>query len=840
MEGVGQLFSSAVQSADGHLLSSFLSSLEEHQTFWTDPQNDLEAILANISSLLANANSRDKALRALCDLVPNCPNDILEEKAQHYINMCVKVYTQGGSTQSVSLSFTVLQKLLLKSLHSSDIRKLFVSSLATMLEPIGSTLKKPVVPSVLAFLALAMRHYAGVCGSLKSRIEQFLYSLVDTTDRETAVSVAECLLLLQQIRGGGQHGTLHKKTWEEYYRKLIDTVHDLLNRIFAHTPETFDEETELECFKFRPLSSQDDPLAAAQLIVTRTNNLILFLQQAIIGAYPVPKPIAPFRAVNLILRGLSVTCGAMNQNPIVENIAYGTYLPVIQRGLLAVFDGLVLTLGSHMFMYADLICTAFVKCLRATQHPAGRLYGRKKNFILLRTKLYRSIGLWCETLRYGSCIETVNEPILEQIIRDITPYEAEVMLKIDAGSQKRLSSKAKRKLQKEQNAATALNQAYASGSTSAESKEQLVDAGNEILCQGALVCLSSILQSAGCFIKPVTHKLLQEKIVPLCFSLVTNQSQSTGLYREHETRIALLRSFAALIVNPHHHCPPPLQYAGEIFKAFQTHDPSAAVRSCANELARTMELIMHPWKETLYFPADQAAIKDALANKEKHPLASLAKVQIIQQPSNGQQEVIGTCTESSKKRPLPSKQSPTKSNDILDDSEGEINESLAVTEASDIEGSDIEENAIHEEPQGWVEEVSIISVDQPEKNSAKEAPAVLNENEGVIHSTTDDEKIIESSVVSIEDSDEDDRIEVIPLKDSDDDDVVVIPLDSGPAVDHSENIVETPMRQEEKEIETDPSSPKKAKLSETENGNDSSKSIDAIVAEMVAEFVDEP
>ncbi|XP_052867113.1 proline-, glutamic acid- and leucine-rich protein 1-like [Anopheles cruzii] len=835
MEGVGQLLSSVVQSPDGHLLSSFLSSLEEHQTFWTDPQNDLEAVFSNISSLLANANSRDKALRALCDLLPNCPNDIVEGKAQHYINMCVKVYTQGGSTQSVSLSFLVLQKLLLKSLHSSDIRKLFVSNLVTMLEPIGSTLKKPVVPSVLAFLALAMQHYAGVCGSLKSRIEQFLYSLVDTTDRETAVSVAECLLLLQQIRGGGQHGTLHKKTWEEYYRKLIDTVHDLLNKIFAHTPETFDEETELECFKFRPLSSQDDPLGAAQLIVTRTNNLILFLQQAIIGAYPVPKPIAPFKALNLILRGLSVTCGAMNQNPIVENIAYGTYLPVIQRGLLAVFDGLVLTLGSHMFMYADLVCTAFVKCLRATQHPAGRLHGRKKNFILLRTQLYRSIGLWCETLGYGSCIETVNEPILEQIIRDITPYEAEVMLKIDAGSQKRLSSKAKRKLQKEQNAATALNQAYASGGTSAESKEQLVDAGNEALCQGALVCLTNILQSAGCFIKPVTHKLLQEKIVPLCFSLITNQGhRSMGLYREHETRIALLRTFAALIVNPHHHCPPPLQYAGEIFKAFQTHDPSATVRSCANELARTMELIMHPWKETLYFPADQAAIKDALANKEKHPLAS--KVQMVQEPSIGQREVIATCTESTKKRPLPSKQSPTKSNDIVDDSEGEINESLAVTETSDIEGSDVDENGIHEEPQGWVEEVSIVSNDQPEKNTAEEAPAVLNENEGVIHTTTDDEKMLESSVVTIEDSDED----LIPLQDSDDDDVAETPLNSGPAEEHCEIIVETPVRQDEVEIETDPSSPKRAKHSETEDGNDSSKSIDAIVAEMVAEFVDEP
>uniref|UniRef100_A0A182JL29 Uncharacterized protein n=1 Tax=Anopheles atroparvus TaxID=41427 RepID=A0A182JL29_ANOAO len=892
MEGIGQIFNNVVDNSD-NLLTLFLSSLDEHQTFWSDPENDLETIFSKISNLLVSANTRDRGLRILCHLLAQCPLEIVEEKAQHYINVCAKICSNRGQVQSMPLAYGVLGQLVQRSLSSNELHKLMVSNVPKLLEPIAPSLDTSVLPAALSFLELTMQHYSGVCGSIKSRIEPFLYSLVDATDQRIVNRTARCMLLLQQIRGGGQHGNLHKRTWEEYYRRLVDTIHDSLNKIFVHTPETFDEEDNLECLKLPPIPPTDNPVLAAQLLSVRAVNLIAYLDQAIVGAYPVPKPIIPFKALNLILRGLSVSCSAMGRNTIIENVAFGTFLPAIHYALLEVLDGLVLALGSNLLMFGDTICEMFPKCLKAAQVDRSDDEGIKKSFTRLRTKIYESIHLWCEKMRYGSCIETVNEPILEHIFRDITPHVSEVTLKMDAGGKQRLSAKAKKKLHKEQNAATTLNQTHSRGSAAVENSEQLVDLGNEALCKAALDCLTGILQSAGCFIKPVTHKLLQEKILPLCFSLVTHH-QLTGLYGDGKARVALLRAFAALIVNPHHHCPPPLQYAGHIFNALQTSDVSAEVRSTAAELARTMELVLHPWKETLYFPVDQAALKDALANKGKHPLASLVPAQLSPNKKKSNGSLLNDSSEFVKPRSevekiSPKKPSPKKSAEgVLDESDGEINESLAVTEGSD-ESDFAEEAAADDEPVAWVELVSTSSpVETAARREAKSEPNNShNVDDGVIQLTEEDEsQIVEPSVVSVLDSDEEETLQV-KKNNRDDDDVVEVLMDvetaakkkvspkgaklsgevnEGNTTDKAKNNdaddvvevsmdVQTSAKKPEDAKENgkhglpvqadiaDDVSPKRAKLSEEENeGNttDRAKNIDALVDEMVAEFVDEP
>ncbi|XP_050068684.1 proline-, glutamic acid- and leucine-rich protein 1-like [Anopheles maculipalpis] len=859
MEGVGQLIGSLVESDDS-LLDAFLHNLNEHQSFWKDPQNDLDAIFTRIGTLLAGSRTRDRGLKMLIHLLSGCPLDLVEDKAQFYMNLCMKVCEQRGPIQTMPLVYQLLQQLIHRSLASNDLHKLFVSNLPKLLESVGPKLPPPVVPSALTFLELAMQHYAGACGPAKSRIETFLYSLVDSTNSLVRNSTARCLLLLQQIRGGGQHGSLHKRTWEEYYRKLVDTIHDLLNQIFVHTPETFDEEDNLECLKLPPIANTGkNPIRKAHLLAIRAINMIACLDQAIVGAYPVARPIAPFKALNLILRGLSVSCETMGKNPLAENIAFGTFLPSIHYGLLEVLDGLVLALGTNMLMYGDSICDIFPKCLKATQTNRSDCEGTKKSFTRLRSKIYESIQLWCEKMRYGSNIEMVNEPLLEQIVRDFTPYESEVTLKMGSSGNKRLSSRAKRKLQKEQNAATALNQNHSSGSGIAERKEQLMDAGNETLCRAALDCLSVILQSAGCFIKPITHKLLEEKIVPLCFSLVSNHQQ-LGLYGDEQVRVALLRTFAALIVNPHHHCPPPLQYASYIFNTLQTTDSSTVVRSVAAELARTMELVVHPWKETLYFPADKSAIKDALANKDKHPLAMLT---VVKERVSAVKETNGElhCDSDILDAENPSMaepqnhSSPKESTDaaateeLAYESEGEINESLAVTEASDdsIIEDETPQQAEPEPATGWVEHVSISSLDDTVKGKSVKITTIPDDPDcydaGVIQcSEDDDDKPEESAVVSIMDSEEEQQD---VANDDNEDDVVevatVVDLVAQELNNTNSRLKNTITSEAQDDVTTNGGSTKKAKLStDSCNSTGKAKNIDDIVNEMVAEFVDEP
>ncbi|XP_001851523.2 proline-, glutamic acid- and leucine-rich protein 1 [Culex quinquefasciatus] len=617
MEGVSKIFGGFVDMKEGNF-RHLLVALDEHQTLWTEPQHEIESHFAKVGSLLGSALTRDRGLTALAHLIPQCPLEILEGKLQYYINVCAKVCNQRGHVATVPLAYDVLKQLLLKSLESSDLNKLIISNIPKLLDNVTSNADSSTRAATLDFLEMAMRHYPGVTGSAKNRIEDYLYSLVDSDDASVVHRTGTCLLLLQQIRGGGQHGTLHKKTWDEYQCKLVDSIHELLGRVFEHTPETFDVDENLECLKLPALVVEDEPVDAARRIVTRLLNLICYLEKAVVGAYPVAKPFRPMKLLNVVLRGHSVSCQMMAKNSILENVALGMFLPQIQAQLLKLLDGMVLVLKSYLFPFRNLLTDLFDQCLKGTVTVDGK--GRKKSYISLRTKVYGSIAVWCETVKFGSGVEEISDSLLENIVQDVAPYEPEVTLQVNASRQK-LSAKAKKKLQKEQNAATALAKNHTSGSLEI-SKHLQSDYCNEVLCLAALRCLAKVLDAAGCFIKPVMQKLLQEKIVSLCVSVFSqlNTGAKQNLYFEPNCRQALLVALNSLIINPHHLCPPPLQYGVTMFSAAESQDPNVDVRSKAAELARGAETLLHPRKEVFYFPLEENAVKDMLAAKKKHPL----------------------------------------------------------------------------------------------------------------------------------------------------------------------------------------------------------------------------
>lgn len=322
------------------------------------------------------------------------------------------------------------EQLLVKSLESSELNKLAVSIIPKLMDNITSSIDPSTHAPTLDFLETAMRHYPGVTGSAKNRIEDYLYSLVDSEDAQVVERTGRCLLLLQQIRGGGQHGGLHKKTWDEYQCKLVDTIHDVLGKVFAHTPETFDVEENLECLKLPKLATDDEPVISARRIVNRLLNLISYLEEAIVLPYPVPKPFRPMKLLNVVLRGHSVSCQTMAKNTIQENLALGMLLPQVQVQLLKLLDALVLVLKSNMIPFGNLLTDLFEQCLKATLTTGAK--GSKKSYIALRTKVYGSVGLWCETVKYASGIEDITDGLLEHIVQDVAPFESEVILQVNA------------------------------------------------------------------------------------------------------------------------------------------------------------------------------------------------------------------------------------------------------------------------------------------------------------------------------------------------------------------------------------------------------------------------
>lgn len=219
-------------------------------------------------------------------------------------------------------------------------------------------------------------------------------------------------------------------------------------------------------------------------------------------------------------------------------------------------------------------------------------------------------------------VETIAEDLIKFIIQDVTPYQSEVTLKVLAGSRKYLSKKARQKLHKAQNDASNIAQTHSKSFNPHNTKIVYTDNGNEPLCAAALACLVQILHSAGCFIKPLHQKILQENIVSLSLNVVSAVPPKSNLYFNAECRNGLFKVLFALIQSPHHLCPPPIQYAVEVYRIAQLHDINANIRDKCSEYLRGVERILHPQKETFYFPTNandvaEAFKKDADSSRSK-------------------------------------------------------------------------------------------------------------------------------------------------------------------------------------------------------------------------------
>lgn len=239
----------------------------------------------------------------------------------------------------------------------------------------------------------------------------------------------------------------------------------------------------------------------------------------------------------------------------------------------------------------------------------------------IRQAAYRTLSLWCATIKHGSLVETIAEDLIKAILQDVTPFQAEVTLKVLSGSRKYLSKKARQRLNKAQNQASNLVQTHSKAFNPHNTRIVYSDSGNETLCAAALNCLTAVLHAAGCFLKPTMQKVLQENIVALAFGVVNTIPKKLSLYANAEARCALYTALYALVQCPHHLCPPPLQYAVEIFRITQNSDGSASIRQKCNDYLRALEKTLHPQKETLFFPTDVTEIneafeRDAAADKD--------------------------------------------------------------------------------------------------------------------------------------------------------------------------------------------------------------------------------
>ncbi|XP_055371693.1 proline-, glutamic acid- and leucine-rich protein 1 [Condylostylus longicornis] len=590
-------------------------SLINHQSFRLSHGKQAEAVYQNIAQKINKQQSQEEGLILLHCFLTQCNLDIIEQKGIMWTTTCLKICSQNRGNSLVSLAYEILGILLEKSCNIPELAKSFsgnyVGKICEMLR-----LSEPnSYLSTLKCLSICLKNYPGSCGGgSRNLIEQFLIkNFVDSSEQNFVKLSGICLHLLQQVKGGSAFGNSQKVSWKTYQLKLLGSLHNILDLLFINCAEYFDFEKEEYNLDLYPLNLSDEPLSRTGQLTTRFKNLVNYLMIAIRDPFPVSKAIQPRKILNLIARGLHITCDNLKQNLILDNIVLGAVLPDIQLELYKLLSTLILTLKNHLNIYQTQVLSLITDSLKWTS--TGKYDGFKKPYSDLRIAIYNTLVIWCQTMKFGSCCELVFEQIFREIENDITPFQNEMMLQVLNDSKRHISKKIRRQLQKTQNERTHLAQLHMSGIKSAQSTYN--NEQNQNICFIALTALKYAYIYCSCFVKPLIIKEIQEKIINLCLTLFETRTSKISLYSNSLCREKLYENLSVLVVSPHCLCPPPTSMIIQLLIEGQTNDYCSRVRKCCTDRLIFLEKILHPQKHSLYFPPELNNMKSALEIREQ-------------------------------------------------------------------------------------------------------------------------------------------------------------------------------------------------------------------------------
>ncbi|GLV32217.1 hypothetical protein CBL_11826 [Carabus blaptoides fortunei] len=467
----------------------------------------ISSFITYINSQLSNAPTRQKGLSLLKTLCPLCPSASIAEHAIAWLNNSLK-YPEKEVIISDD-AFTIINFLVETCHEVPELSKSVTSGILNKI--VEQICKTQNSLSSLKCLETCLRVYSGPCTPLRNTIDKYLIAYVDCSVSSDSVRFAgKCLHALQQVGGGGANGINHKVAWKKQQRALCATAHSLMDQLFESLTEFGNfqqgDNTPLQL----PNLADGDSM---KLNTTRLINIVIFLQEMLLGAYPTAKSVMPKHILDVVSRGLAITSAILGNQIISETISLSMYLNLIHRHCLQLLQALIVSLGCNLIPYATVICKLIANNLKSmTPKDAANV----QSFCELRVTAYQTLSIWMTVAKSASCVHVFADSIIPMIITDITPAKNEVNLSVQSSAPKHMTKKARKKLQQEQ-----ITQSSLAKSFSPITKKSSVSTNvyESKICSEALYTLQYILINIGYLLKPLIHKQLQEFVVKTLFDI---------------------------------------------------------------------------------------------------------------------------------------------------------------------------------------------------------------------------------------------------------------------------------------------------------------------------------
>ncbi|CAH2091453.1 unnamed protein product [Euphydryas editha] len=443
-----------------------------------------------------------------------------------------------------------------------------------------------------------INRYPKYCMSHRSITEIYLVNFISSNNYSNVIEAAKCAHALQQVRPIKEKTATPKSSWRDQMALLCNTAHTLLSAVFPDAVDMYrDSET--------PETAAKSPLSVAlteitkklknlkdkqSLLQIRLKNVLIFIQAMLVEIYPVAKPIRPQIILDVIVRALSVSSGTNTD----VNVAS------VKIQALRTLDALIMCLGANLIPFSPLVIRCVMQTLRWSSENSGPEQRK------VRSTAYNTLTNWLNTLHVHRASDNRNlweDELITHIVDDITPPKKIVQLTMGPQPTKHLSKKAKRKL-----ATTQMQESSIAAHMPGEKNKIVVseEINNEVPL-AALECAEMFLTVCGRFLKPATHKLIQERIVQECYNH-TSYSDNHLLY--------LLRVLESSRKTTPVNVPPPTQYCLHLYSTLINMQSVEVSKFCTQALL-DIRLHLHCSPPSINFAIEMIQETEKQSNSRK-------------------------------------------------------------------------------------------------------------------------------------------------------------------------------------------------------------------------------
>ncbi|XP_023034129.2 proline-, glutamic acid- and leucine-rich protein 1 [Drosophila willistoni] len=583
MSGIESIFQS-IANANPKSRNIYLDAINKNHTI----SDDKNVATQTITSMLSKSTSRAIGLRFLIAYLDQdmCSTGVLEKKAHIWLASIMKSCNAMEIRSYGHLIYEALALLIKRIQSTFDVAKTFASTyLFKFFESLSLQEIRDNIPSTISSLnALeqCLRYYPGPSKSGRAMVHKFLASLVDSSDVDVIHGTGQCWLMLQQVRGGAPNDGENKDKgqWRDFQLGILGNLHDLLNVTISSQDEIFERpaiSTKLDYFE---LVLEGDPIERSARVCRRFCNLVDYLKIALSEPFPVKKCIYPKRILNLIQRGLGLKLTSYRNNSNIDNLCFGSLLPELHFKLLELLEVLITICNTHLRMHFRLILSILLDSLKNTKPATSK--EPQENFVNLRSSVYKVITLWCSVLNDGSRCEIISDYLIKEILDDVRPVVTNKSSELQRPNN---LPRRKKDVQLLNNEVTGIVKTSS-------------------LCQEAFRCLQNLLHSSGHLIKHTIIKDVYNTLLIICIQMQQNLHSKSEQPHDWKYRAEIYKTLTIIVQSRNFRCPPPTEIILYLLDETRSRDSSSEVRLWCQNLIDTIENMLHPQKESVFFKRD--------------------------------------------------------------------------------------------------------------------------------------------------------------------------------------------------------------------------------------------